>query len=528
MRVVFVLLVSWHVANQAAAVETIAPRWSVADVGFGIKPSFGFSLDGRLHMTGMTEQFSGGTLWHATADSRLGTWESNIVARSFFYGPGDMVVAADGTAHIAVHDHNARDAMHIEVAPDGVATVRHIVTPNERDGWENSLAFDSIGNLYQATVNPAGNGVVDSLSFSSFNGADWVSEVIEGSGAFTHSLGTSLAFDANDEAHILFTPAQSQTEPTDLNHAFRVGDEWQISSIAQGGIRGRFSSLAFDASNRGHAAWLDIDPTDSSNATVMYGQFVDGAWSTSAVEQLSNVKLGPSGGLKMVSLVIDSNNTPHIAYGDSRTVNYAVRNDRDWKRSLVLHSAEDRYNGLTVLRLHPESDLPYVAFWEPHDSEAGVVRLLSQSILGDVDHDGMLSALDIDLIADEINSEDPNHSFDLNFDGTVDEKDHRYWVTAVRNTLVGDANLDGSFDSSDLVQVFTVAKYDRPAKGDAGWGEGDWNGDRQFNSTDLVRAFSESRYEQGVIAVPETNSCPLLLIAPLIGLRRIVGSRHRG
>ena len=295
MRIGLVLLVSWHFACQIGAGETLAPRWSVSDVGFGIKPSFDFSPDGRLHLTGMTEQFTGGTLWHATADSRVGDWESNIVARSFFYGPGDMVVSADGIAQIAVHDHNARDAMHVEVGADGVATVRHIATPDERDGWENSLAFDSIGNLYQATVNPSGNGVVDSLSFSSFNGVEWMSHVIVGSGAFTHSLGTSLAFDADDAPHILFTPAKSQTEPTDLKHAFRVGDTWKISSVAEGGIRGRFSSFAFDASNRGHAAWLDIDPSDSSNATVMYGEFVDGAWSTSEVERLSSVKLGPSG-----------------------------------------------------------------------------------------------------------------------------------------------------------------------------------------------------------------------------------------
>ena len=229
----------------------------------------------------------------------------------------------------------------------------------------------------------------------------------------------------------------------------------------------------------------------------------------------------------MVSLVIDSNNTPHIAYGDSRTVNYAVRNDRDWERSLVLHSAEDRYNGLTVLRLHPESGLPYVAFWEPHESEVGVVRLLSQSILGDVDHDGILSALDIDLLADEINSEDPGSSFDLNADGTVDKVDHLYWIVEIKNASVGDANFDGRFNSADLVEVFKAAKYDRPAKGVAGWGEGDWNGDQRFNSSDLVRAFAESEYEQSVVAVPETKSCLLLLVTLVACLRRNAGRRSR-
>ncbi len=58
--------------------------------------------------------------------------------------------------------------------------------------------------------------------------------------------------------------------------------------------------------------------------------------------------------------------------------------------------------------------------------------------------------------------------------------------------LPGDANLDGRFDSADLVVVFQANQYEKPASADApndaGWSAGDWNRDGFFNSADLVFA----------------------------------------
>ena len=50
--------------------------------------------------------------------------------------------------------------------------------------------------------------------------------------------------------------------------------------------------------------------------------------------------------------------------------------------------------------------------------------------------------------------------FDLNSDGSVDHEDHRIWVKDLKHTWFGDANLDGEFNSSDMVQVFAAGKYE--------------------------------------------------------------------
>jgi hypothetical protein len=70
---------------------------------------------------------------------------------------------------------------------------------------------------------------------------------------------------------------------------------------------------------------------------------------------------------------------------------------------------------------------------------------------------------------------------------------------------VGDANLDGKFNSSDLVLVFQTGKYENTAAGIPGWQDGDWNGDGLFGTSDLVFAFQQGTYIAAAIACEFSN-----------------------
>ena len=59
----------------------------------------------------------------------------------------------------------------------------------------------------------------------------------------------------------------------------------------------------------------------------------------------------------------------------------------------------------------------------------------------------------------------------------------------------GDANQDGRFDSSDLVQVFQAGEYEDLIEDNSTWAEGDWNSDGDCDSNDLVLAFQTGLYE---------------------------------
>ena len=112
----------------------------------------------------------------------------------------------------------------------------------------------------------------------------------------------------------------------------------------------------------------------------------------------------------------------------------------------------------------------------------------------DFNSDGQIDAQDIDRLCLAIRENDSDSSFDLNTDGKVDLQDMDELIQNVLGTSAGDANLDGVFNSSDLVAVFRVGEYEDAIPDNSSWADGDWNCDGEFNSRDIVAAFQAGRY----------------------------------
>ena len=123
------------------------------------------------------------------------------------------------------------------------------------------------------------------------------------------------------------------------------------------------------------------------------------------------------------------------------------------------------------------------------------IRAQTHNGMFDFDGDGDLTAADIDSLARAMREDAENSVFDLNHSANVDAVDHRIWLEDLARSFFGDANLDGEFNSSDMVQVFAAGKYE--AKEAAGWAQGDWSGDGFFGSSDMVTAFVDGGYEKG-------------------------------
>ena len=60
--------------------------------------------------------------------------------------------------------------------------------------------------------------------------------------------------------------------------------------------------------------------------------------------------------------------------------------------------------------------------------------------------------------------------------------------------VIGDSNLDGRFDSSDLIALFQAGEFEDDISNNSVWEDGDWNGDGEFDSSDLVLAFQTGNY----------------------------------
>ncbi len=146
---------------------------------------------------------------------------------------------------------------------------------------------------------------------------------------------------------------------------------------------------------------------------------------------------------------------------------------------------------------------------------------------GDFNNDGLLSSTDIDLLTAAVRAGSTDTKFDLNKNSTVDAQDRTVWVESLKKTYFGDADLDGQFNSTDLIAVLSAGQYEDAVSQNSTWATGDWDGDAEFTTSDLVAALQGGGYDAGpraaVSAVPEPAGwlagC-LYIIGLLTGRRR--------
>ena len=115
-------------------------------------------------------------------------------------------------------------------------------------------------------------------------------------------------------------------------------------------------------------------------------------------------------------------------------------------------------------------------------------------MIGDMDLNESLDVSDIDRLCRAVRSHEINDRFDINRDRRVDEADVTALVESVFKSTVGDVNLDGVFDSTDLLTLFQKGQYEDGVAGNSDWSSGDWNCDGEVSAADLVFAFKSGNY----------------------------------
>lgn len=116
---------------------------------------------------------------------------------------------------------------------------------------------------------------------------------------------------------------------------------------------------------------------------------------------------------------------------------------------------------------------------------------------GDVTNDGVVDATDIDTLSAAVARGAVDRVFDVDQDNQVGRQDVDYLINTVLRTTPGDANLDGVFDSSDLIAIFAAGKFELNESSNVSWSEGDWNGDGRFDTSDLIEAIRFFRFVGG-------------------------------
>ena len=143
---------------------------------------------------------------------------------------------------------------------------------------------------------------------------------------------------------------------------------------------------------------------------------------------------------------------------------------------------------------------------------SGAVFVYESYRFCDANLDGVCDVQDIDYITSHRFLDEPNMKLDIDADYDVDLDDRTFWLNLME-TGAGDSNLDGLFDSSDLVNVFVAGLFEDGVNQNAGWAEGDWDGDLDFTTSDLVLAFQAGTYEIDNQPQPVPEPRPYLMMA---------------
>jgi hypothetical protein len=145
--------------------------------------------------------------------------------------------------------------------------------------------------------------------------------------------------------------------------------------------------------------------------------------------------------------------------------------------------------------------------WKAADPTPGTF-VSDGNLPGDFNADGRINGQDLDLFCLALRQQNPDPVYDLNSDGRLNEADRDVMVQDLLGTTYGDADLNGVFDSGDLIQVLSFGQYEDNVVGNSTWETGDFNCDGEFDTGDLVLALAAGGYVSGAspAARPAVNS----------------------
>ena len=437
---------------------------------------------------------------------------------TFTYVAGDgLGGTAIGTVSISITPVNDRPVANDDTYSVGEGATLNIATPgvlsndSDPDGDELSVAL----------VNGPQNGTLTLNANGSFNYAHNGGESVSDSfiyeatdGGLTTTATVTISIDSTNDAPVATNDTYSVNEGATLN-------------IAAAGL------LSNDSDPDGDALSATLR-TQAANGTVAIGSDGsfsyehDGSESTSDTFTYFVSDGRGANAFGTVSLTISPTNDLPDASDDSYSVESGdtltvaapgvLANDTDIENdSLTVEvvsgpsvgSLSLSENGSFVYT-HDGVDTDAVPFtYRVLDGNGGsdeatvTISVIESQVLGDFNDDDAVTIEDVDLLCGAIRRGETDLLYDVDGSGNITENDFATLISGVIGTTVGDSNLDGVFNSTDLIVVFQRNEYEDSIVGNSTWGDGDWTCDGEFDSGDLVAAFQLGDYVAN--AIPQTT-----------------------
>ncbi|MDP6214854.1 MAG: hypothetical protein QGI41_07945, partial [Acidimicrobiales bacterium] len=281
---------------------------------------------------------------------------------------------------------------------DGASWQIEEVDDSGTTGRYASIAVDSDGRPHIAYVHDTS---LDEVRYAHHNGTGWSIETID---TPYYAYDTSIALDSSGNAHISYAVYNSSGSSYNLRYSYHNGTEWAYEDIKD------YRSIYWNSfSLTGYSSQIKLNSTDAPHIVFFDDYYddvyisirMDGTWSSTSVD--GNGGLYTTGGEKGTSLAIDSEDGLHVAFYDrgGRDLEYAYRalGDSSWTKTTV-HNQGNNYVGTSLSIALDSNDRPHIAYRDEsgddleyawHDGSSWFVKSLDTS-----SNVGRFPSIDID------------------------------------------------------------------------------------------------------------------------------------
>ncbi|MFX1263018.1 MAG: PKD domain-containing protein [Promethearchaeota archaeon] len=280
-------------------------------------------------------------------------------------------IAIDGNdeRHISYYDEgygdlryafSSNDNWEVSVVEERAISPLNPIYSNDDVGLYTSIALDSnerphIG--YHIGFDNSFNGYNNKLRYAQMLEAEWnietVEEYVGESGLYWLGVSTSLALDQYDNVHISTWDSLDlgTYEHLDLVYAKWDGSEWQIEVVDSEGNVGSSSSLVLDSNDNPHISY-----SDGTNYDLKYARWTGIEWLIETVDSEGDVG-------SWTSIALDSTDHPCISYYDSTNhdLKYARWTGTEWLIETV--DSDSSVGAWTSLALD-SNDNPHISYYD--------------------------------------------------------------------------------------------------------------------------------------------------------------------
>ncbi|MCP4652060.1 MAG: hypothetical protein GY858_01580 [Candidatus Omnitrophica bacterium] len=180
-----------------------------------------------------------------------------------------------------------------------------------------------------------------------------------------------MVLDENNNPHIVYSSNEG------LKYTFFTGRTWLTQAVEKGRFVGQDPKIALDSQTKPHISYFFYDQKNDIRG-LKYASYVDGNWKTMFVD-----KKGTNG-----SIAIDSKDRPHITYSVGPGVGHGYWDGNKWQiktvnaigdwRQYKELTPRDRFFGRTDVSMVLDSDdNPHIAYFDRLPGDLRYISLIN-------------------------------------------------------------------------------------------------------------------------------------------------------